>query len=412
MNQKKKKKNSNEQQQFEYCEVCRVNHNQGRRHNYFPNHKTSLATLLTRFQSKLSDVKFFVKTPMLLHPDHAHQNRLWCPFCNCDVLELDSHFACDNAIEHLASVEHWKSVKDLCGSTEAEWTASTCFVFLRWITPSYTNERAQVSGSVLSSVSEAGPSLHNMSGGIQGRDAEYLKNSTDYMENCPCSNSLASECSSYGYLASGSVYPGVRIANGEDISLGNFLICLVFFEFLVFIYLLNVVVPVFICLSVFCTGFPKLTQISSTSQEGIEGNVHSGAPPPWFDGTKGNQPDLARKPELKGHVSSKAGKSSKLNPKRVGAAWAERRKLELELERKGGHVNNNFDANWLPNFGRVWQSGTRKESRKEFQTENKATHKADHQSEMLMPLQPYISKRMVRFAYQGLFIFISSSRCA
>ncbi|KAL0357628.1 UNVERIFIED_CONTAM: TITAN-like protein [Sesamum calycinum] len=94
MNQKKKKKNSNEQQQFEYCEVCRVNHNQGRRHNYFPNHKTSLATLLTRFQSKLSDVKFFVKTPMLLHPEHAHQNRL-----------------CGNAIEHLASVEHWKSVK-------------------------------------------------------------------------------------------------------------------------------------------------------------------------------------------------------------------------------------------------------------------------------------------------------------
>lgn len=110
MNQKKKK-NSNEQQQFEYCEVCRLNQNQGRRHNYFPNHKTSLATLLTRFQSKLTDVKFFLKTPMLLRPEHAHQNRLWCPFCSCDILELDSHFACGNAIEHLASVEHWKSVK-------------------------------------------------------------------------------------------------------------------------------------------------------------------------------------------------------------------------------------------------------------------------------------------------------------
>ncbi|KAL0421695.1 UNVERIFIED_CONTAM: TITAN-like protein [Sesamum latifolium] len=363
MNQKKKK-NSNEQQQFEYCEVCRLNQNQGRRHNYFPNHKTSLATLLTRFQSKLSDVKFFLKTPMLLRPEHAHQNRLWCPFCNCDVLELDSHFACGNAIEHLASVEHWKSVKgfmwkygggmdrvDLFRVSEvdyAKWEKkckslkteaakvksvgpvveplnnihnelnADCvnsfqennvnvlnFSVTNGVVPlhSYTNERAQVSGSVLSSVSEAGPSLHNMSGGIQVRDAEYLKNSTDYMENRHCSNSLARECSSYGYLTSGSVYPGVRIANGEDTSLG----------------------------------FPKLTQISSTSQEGIEGNVHTGAPPPWFDVTKGNQPDLALKPELRDHVSSKAGKSSKLNPKRVGAAWAERRKLELELERKGGH---------------------------------------------------------------------------
>ncbi|KAL2253886.1 TITAN-like protein [Sesamum indicum] len=420
MNQKKKK-NSNEQQQFEYCEVCRLNQNQGRRHNYFPNHKTSLATLLTRFQSKLTDVKFFLKTPMLLRPEHAHQNRLWCPFCSCDILELDSHFACGNAIEHLASVEHWKSVKgfmwkygggmdrlDLfrisevdyakwekkCRSlkTEASKVKSVVpvveplnnihnelnadcvnsfqennvnvlnFSVTNGVVPlhSYTNERAQVSGSVLSSLSEAGPSLHNMSGGIQVRHAEYLKNSTDYMENRHCSNSLARESSSCGYLTSGSVYPGVRIANGEDISLG----------------------------------FPKLTQISSTSQEGIEGNVHTGAPPPWFDATKGNKPDLAWKPELRGHVSSKAGKSSKLNQRRVGAAWAERRKLELELESKGGHVNNNFDANWLPNFGRVWQSGTRKESRKEFQAENKATHKADHQSEMLMPLQPYISKRM------------------
>lgn len=126
----------------------------------------------------------------------------------------------------------------------------------------------------------------------------------------------------------------------------------------------------------------------------MEGNVHSGAPPPWLDATKEDNLNSARKQEARDHDTSRAGKS-KLNPKRVGAAWAERRKLELEMERRGEHVNNNFDANWLPNFGRVWQSGTRKESRKEFQMENKATQADGDQSEVLLPVQPYISKRMV-----------------
>lgn len=145
------------------------------------------------------------------------------------------------------------------------------------------------------------------------------------------------------------------------------------------------------------TVLQNLTQITSLPREATEGNVHTGAPPPWFDATEGNQRDVRLKPEFSNFVSH-SGKSSKLNPKRVGAAWAERRKKELELEKKGELVTNNFDANWLPNFGRVWQSGTRKESRKEFHKENKSSIEVESKSEKPILLQPYISKRMVRFA--------------
>ncbi|KAL3618102.1 hypothetical protein CASFOL_038423 [Castilleja foliolosa] len=408
--EKKKKNNTYEQQQF--CEVCKLNHSQGRRHNFFPSHKSSLSTLLTRFQAKLSDVKFFLKSPMPIHPEHAHQNRLWCVFCNCDILELDSPFACGNAIQHLASVDHWKRVKGFmwkygggmdrvdsfrisevdyakwekkCKTlkTEAskaepigpvvgplknihnEMNADSVNSFQKndidshnscisnGVVPlhSYTNERTQVSCSV-SSISGAGPSSQNMPGSIQGG------------------------CSSHGYLSNGfffkplsprvflkQVQSGSRLTNGEKVSPGG--MCVM-----------------------------NLTHISSTPKMDILGNVHSGATPPWFDTTNGNQLNDALKPKQSDLVSSKARKSSKLNPKRVGAAWAERRKLELELERRGEPVNNNYDANWLPNFGRVWQSGTRKESRKQFQLENKASSEADDESEMLVPLQPYISKRM------------------
>ena len=138
-----------------------------------------------------------------------------------------------------------------------------------------------------------------------------------------------------------------------------------------------------------------LTQISSVPTENAGGNVHSGAPPPWFEATEGVQ--IHSKPvlgDLASH-SNKSGKSKKLNPKRVGAAWAERRKIELEMEKRGETVRNECDANWLPNFGRVWQSGSRKESRKEFEKEKQKLFNVETQSEMPVKIQPYVSKRMV-----------------
>lgn len=91
---------------------------------------------------------------------------------------------------------------------------------------------------------------------------------------------------------------------------------------------------------------------------------------------------------------SQSRKSLKLNSKRIGAAWAEKRREELEKEKREG-IAIIYDPNWLPNFGGVWQTGTRKESRKEFEIEKIKRIKTDKQFEAPI-LQPYISKRMVR----------------
>uniref|UniRef100_A0A2P2JTL1 TITAN-like protein isoform X1 n=1 Tax=Rhizophora mucronata TaxID=61149 RepID=A0A2P2JTL1_RHIMU len=103
-----KKKNKNE---FEFCKVCNLNHDQGHRHKYFPSHNKALSAFLSRFQSKLSEVRFFLKNPIVLRPEHASRNRLWCVFCDADVDELGSSFACGNAIHHLASLDHLKKLK-------------------------------------------------------------------------------------------------------------------------------------------------------------------------------------------------------------------------------------------------------------------------------------------------------------
>ncbi|CAN1318264.1 TITAN-like protein [Linum perenne] len=94
-------------------------------------------------------------------------------------------------------------------------------------------------------------------------------------------------------------------------------------------------------------------------------------------------------------VLSSRKKKSKLNPKRVGADWAEKRKVELEMQKRGEIVKSDCAANWLPNFGRVWQSGSRKESRREFEKEKQDLPKCEILPETPVTLQPYISKRMV-----------------
>lgn len=143
-----------------------------------------------------------------------------------------------------------------------------------------------------------------------------------------------------------------------------------------------------------CNGvLQNLTQISLPSG-GCQANVHAGAPPPWFETSEEHEKSLTNKGLHVAKLAFPSAKSRKLNPKRVGAAWAEKRRTELEMEKRGEIVANNWDANWLPNFGRVWQTGTRKESRKEFEIEKQKFLKDENQSESSFKMQPYISKRM------------------
>lgn len=107
-NEKKKKKKNTE---FEFCKACNLNHDQGQNHKYLPNHKKSLSNFLSRFQTKLADIRFFLRNPTILRPELASRNRIWCVFCDFDIHETGSYFACAKAISHLASEEHLKKLK-------------------------------------------------------------------------------------------------------------------------------------------------------------------------------------------------------------------------------------------------------------------------------------------------------------
>lgn len=71
----------------------------------------------------------------------------------------------------------------------------------------------------------------------------------------------------------------------------------------------------------FSLGLQNLTQISTLAAEEARGNVHSGAPPLWFEATEEIQIDVQLNSTIGSLIfPNKSGKSKKFNLQRAGAA--------------------------------------------------------------------------------------------
>ncbi|KAH9769938.1 TITAN-like protein [Citrus sinensis] len=459
-----KKKNKKQKSEFDFCKVCNRNHDEGQRHKYFPSHTNSLSKFFSRFQNKLTEVRFFLKNPSFLRLELASRNRLWCIFCDCDIDELGSSFACQNAINHLASGDHLKNLKHFLwkyggGMDRVDAFRISQADIAKWETKckSLKSEAAPCGGT-----SQGFPSglsndihkeldyenlnnyekntLHHLNSNISNVVMPLQQHTNEYQVSRLEHSGVANVGSNMHVITSTlSVDPcdGTSLWNANNLmdSYSSLMVSVVFLYLLAYgngavndsncsgdvshnkkgkckmtclshcfilmivfwnLYMDNTlslgsVIP--ICVAIVATaGLQNITQISSFLLREAGGNVHSGAPPPWFEETQGDQLNVQLN-----QVSTlnKSGKL-KLNPKRVGAAWAEKRKMEMEMEKRGGIVKSDCDPNWLPNFGRVWQSGSRKESRKEFEFEKQKQPNVHSLSEMPMEIKPYVSKRMRR----------------
>ncbi|XP_039131210.1 TITAN-like protein isoform X2 [Dioscorea cayenensis subsp. rotundata] len=416
---------------FEFCDVCNLNHDHGRRHKYLPSHLRALSSLFSRFHSKLSDLRFFLKNPVPLRPEHSALNRIWCVFCRLDIQELYSLFACENAIEHMAGEEHLKNLKNFLwkyggGMDRVDSFRVSESDLSKWKKECELSKCvAPLSASKHPIGPVPGPSkdiqFEHESGHTDSFDNNSLisfNSSTSlnvmplqshtYQEYWKCfpegseattahAAPMFASSPSLGVLGSVSL-PSTRLQGVSMNDSGN-------------------QVP-YISINrndLAAHSLPsgedqrkfsrdnsnnvtqKLTRIPLCSNGNLE-NVHTGGAPPWLLSSEENDVNLASKRCLLDNIGSSTaaqnGRSKKLNPKRVGAAWAEKRRLELELEKQGKITQKPHDANWLPNFGRVWQAGTRKESRKEFEKEKRELSEKDQQSDTSFIVQPYLSKRM------------------
>ncbi|KAG0476770.1 hypothetical protein HPP92_013611 [Vanilla planifolia] len=331
---------------FEFCDVCNLNHDQGRRHKFFPAHVRAIADALSRFSKKLADIRFFVRNPMLLRPEHSSLCRIWCIFCAVDIHEIGGSFVCGNAISHLGSNEHLTNLKRFLwkhggGIDRVDSFRISETELLKW---------------------EKGCENLKIAASNEGAIGPVLKTSKDIQFQYELNSSSLVD-------HAGKIGKGDTQGNAVDVQSANYLQS-------------NAVAPM-------------QAQIVLPS-DGCQPNVHTGGLPPWLDTSDQHENSLVNYgTDVKNlSLSAQKGKSRKLNPNRVGAAWAEKRRIEIELEKRGEIIRNSVDDNWLPNFGRVWQAGTRKESRKQFEIENHKLLKSEMSSKSSFTLQPYISKRM------------------
>ncbi|CAO2826979.1 unnamed protein product [Amaranthus hypochondriacus] len=416
-----KKKANMETSEYELCKLCRINHNQGRRHNFFPRHRNSLSSFLSRFHQKLSSIRSSLKNPSSRLPSQPSTDRLWCVFCDFDIDESESSFLRGNAITHLASKDHLKNLKhflwkygggmdklDSFRITESElakWEKK-CEALMAIPSSSETHcgssyrqsNDIQTNYEVMNSFKQN--DIHLLESSIS-KDVMPLLYSTN--ENCqvyypdiaqagkvgPVFPDVASHSPSapYSILESRSVTCQSR-QQPSTLSASTFLA--------------DGLVKTGACQSIpirdhIAKGYQSLTKISSGGLVDIKQNVHSEVVPPWLEGIGPCNGQWSGSRVI--GAQNNNNKTSKLNPKRVGAAWAEKRRLEMEMEKKGEVIVNGVNDNWLPNFGRVWQSGSRKESMKEFKKEKLNVAVTESQAEPEpkpeINLHPYISKRMV-----------------
>ncbi|KAL5205221.1 hypothetical protein ABZP36_033430 [Zizania latifolia] len=397
---------------FEYCELCRRNHNQGRRHRYFPAHRDALAAALSRFRSKLSDLR-----RALRHPSSGPGSRLWCPFCSVDLVDLDSRFACSNAIYHLTSQDHLNGVKAFLRKHGGQMDQVDSFrisddELAKWekCCESSSTEPEMLSEGLI------GPSLGPLK---DIRNKSTSKNLDNFAETYIPYSSNTESCvvmplqsptngvyypnstarhgsSTFGSIPYSPSYEifggpikdcGLVASHEQQVMLGTYLFHIVDTKMKG---AQSTILRNEPNSSVSCVVHAQQKNSGGNNSQGLKANVHTGAPPPWLKASEHDQENVP----LSGYAlpSSRKGKSGKLNPKRVGAAWAERRRAEMEMEKRGEPVPETSDSSWLPNFGSVWQSGTRKESKKEFEKNHKPQDKKSNK--LPLEIKPYISKRM------------------
>ncbi|XP_028270026.1 centrosomal AT-AC splicing factor [Parambassis ranga] len=340
-----------------YCSICRQTTFNGKGHIFGKNHQSRLRVVLLKFLEKVKEARRTLKKPQVEKFDCTqHKQTFWCYCC---ALEIERNVTDGNMtvlygglLEHMATQEHRKNTHTFWWENKADPKFRDKVIITKEETEKFKTEVANVLESFVEKEDEyikqeadhIRAQEKNRQEVIQSlleRDAEpeLFKgpNGTD-----PCAeDSVSSQfmAQGSGQQNGGSFVDSVvevpRTATGQGLTFIGY-------------------------------------QDSSSS-----GNVHTGAVPPWLqddplEGTSGGAVHPEIGPSLQDFLKQKEQeKLRKLPPNRVGANFDH---------------SSHTDANWLPSFGRVWNSGRRWQSRHQFRQEegqkNRQKRKREHSTEV------------------------------
>jgi hypothetical protein len=73
--------------EYQYCTVCRRNHNDGRKHIFTQQHKAKLSEIIKKFSKKIRDARRLLQKPHVIDGELEPGAALWCYCCQEEVLK-------------------------------------------------------------------------------------------------------------------------------------------------------------------------------------------------------------------------------------------------------------------------------------------------------------------------------------
>ncbi|CAG8533103.1 11966_t:CDS:2 [Ambispora leptoticha] len=395
---------------YEFCQVCKRNNGEGRRHFYTKSHQERLKKVLEDQQSNYRKYKIFLRDLTLVQ-DINKQPDFACLFCEVEVkpkpivsaeTELgnvdESQFVCIHIFEHLATKQHHMNVNEwfkknnvdrkLIGEFMLKKANMDQFQKLMRAKQSEITQQEKEKTARLDRkrklTNESLMSTSNNSFNHNNINISLASNELNHNDNIGQNNGIFNDH-----------YMGFQEGNYVN-------------NKIVFTTPFTATFPI----SSTTNGSKNKTEvidyqqdydINSDSEDEIErkakkpriadnffaanltrikvpplkpgeGNVFmEGSIPPWMQDNKSNSKNVPSSslssitshpplpeigPSLDAFLKAqKAEKKAKLNPNRVGADF--------------DRASSSADKEWVPNFGRVWNSGTRRQSRKQFHRESR-----------------------------------------
>ncbi|XP_054467623.1 coiled-coil domain-containing protein 84 [Anoplopoma fimbria] len=338
-----------------YCSICRQTTFTGKGHIHGKNHQSRLRVVLLKFLEKVKEARRTLKKPQVEKFDCTQNKQtFWCYCCGCDiernVTDGNMTVLYGGLLEHMATPEHKKSTHKFWWENKADPKLRDKVVITEEETERF---KAEVEKALESFVENEDEFLKQEADNIRAQEKHRQEvfqsllerdtepelfngpNGTDMSAEDAVSSKFTPRGSDHqtGSSCVKSMVGAPRAATGKGLTFIGY-------------------------------------------QDSNSGNVHTGAVPPWLqedprEGTSAAAAHPEIGPSLQEFLKQKEQeKLKKLPPNRVGANFDH---------------SSHTDANWLPSFGRVWNSGRRWQSRHQFRQEegqkNRPKRKKEHGTE-------------------------------
>ncbi|XP_033475493.2 centrosomal AT-AC splicing factor [Epinephelus lanceolatus] len=323
-----------------YCAICRQTTFNGKGHIFGKNHQSRLRVVLLKFLEKVKEARRTLKKPQVEKFDCTqHKQTFWCYCCG---LEVERNVTDGNMtvlygglLEHMATSEHRKNTHKFWWENKADPKFRDKVIITEEETERF---KAEVANALESFVEKEDEFIKQQADYIRAQEKQRQEVLQSLLER-EAEPELFNGPNGADMSAEDAVSSQFK-SQGSDQQVGSS-------------YVESMVEAPWAD-----TG-QGLTFIGYQDSSN-SGNVHTGAVPPWLqddplEGTSGAAAHPEIGPSFQEFLKQKEQeKLRKLPPNRVGANFDH---------------SSHTDANWLPSFGRVWNSGRRWQSRHQFRQE-------------------------------------------